>query len=263
MLEDKDWKFINNLIYRLYRTADLGSFYSALLEGIRLVIPYTEGRVYRMQRIAGNPVPTGGLKINKCGELVTLKEGEAIDSFSPKEGFFWVDYLYAAHAQCFRNSDIPDRFEEFTKTEMFKIRYESQNIYHAIKTVLIYNDELLGVFTLFRPKNAQDFSDRDVEICEALMNHISFKLWQLLNASEAVSKAIDTSTKASNAVAMEYQLTKRETEILTYLLNEESDDVICDKCFISHSTLKKHIYNIYCKTKVKNRMQLKQLAFSK
>lgn len=48
-------------------------------------------------------------------------------------------------------------------------------------------------------------------------------------------------------------LTKREREILRYVVKGYSNKEIAEKCFISHATVKSHISNILTKLKVKNR----------
>jgi len=53
-----------------------------------------------------------------------------------------------------------------------------------------------------------------------------------------------------------YGITERENEIIFLLKNGLSYNEIADKLFISFKTVETHIYNIYKKTGVKNRLQL-------
>lgn len=57
----------------------------------------------------------------------------------------------------------------------------------------------------------------------------------------------------------QYSLTDREEEIAVHLLQGLSNQEIADKLFISLQTVKSHLYNIYRKTDVKNRMELSNL----
>ncbi len=52
------------------------------------------------------------------------------------------------------------------------------------------------------------------------------------------------------------QLTKREIEILEYLSKGNRNQDIADQLFISRSTVKKHIENIYLKLQLKSRVEL-------
>lgn len=56
-----------------------------------------------------------------------------------------------------------------------------------------------------------------------------------------------------------YGISKREGEIIELIIKGHSNRDIEDKLFISLETVKKHIYNIYKKTGVKNRLQLNYL----
>ena len=56
-----------------------------------------------------------------------------------------------------------------------------------------------------------------------------------------------------------YGISKREGEIIELIIKGHSNREIEDKLFISLETVKKHIYNIYKKTRVKNRLQLNYL----
>ncbi|MDA3938246.1 MAG: LuxR C-terminal-related transcriptional regulator [Spirochaetia bacterium] len=54
----------------------------------------------------------------------------------------------------------------------------------------------------------------------------------------------------------DYNITKREEEIIDLLLSGYNNKQIASKLFISNLTVKNHIYSIYQKTNVHNRMQL-------
>lgn len=56
-----------------------------------------------------------------------------------------------------------------------------------------------------------------------------------------------------------YGISKREGEIIELIIKGHSNQEIEDKLYISLETVKKHIYNIYKKTRVKNRLQLNYL----
>ena len=60
--------------------------------------------------------------------------------------------------------------------------------------------------------------------------------------------------------AEEYNLTKRETEILEQLATGINYSQIADNLFISSGTVRKHIENIYQKLQVHNKMEAVQLA---
>ncbi|MGC8764362.1 MAG: ATP-binding cassette domain-containing protein [Brevinematia bacterium] len=60
-----------------------------------------------------------------------------------------------------------------------------------------------------------------------------------------------------------FGITGREKEIIHLLLKGYNNKQICEKLFISLNTVKTHIYSIYQKTNVKNRMELANLINEK
>ena len=57
-------------------------------------------------------------------------------------------------------------------------------------------------------------------------------------------------------LAEEYELTEREKELAKFIYNGKSNAEISKELFISESTVKTHIYNIFRKMDIKNRIQL-------
>ena len=51
------------------------------------------------------------------------------------------------------------------------------------------------------------------------------------------------------------KISKREKEIIFLLLKGKSSKQIEDELFISYGTVRNHVYNIYKKLKVKNRVE--------
>ena len=56
-----------------------------------------------------------------------------------------------------------------------------------------------------------------------------------------------------------YQISKRESEVVQLICKGKSNQDISDSLFISVQTVKDHIYRIFLKTGVKNRVQLTNL----
>jgi len=251
-LTENDWIFILQLIYRLNRIDDFSAFCLTFLQQIKVLIPHTESRVYRVKREAGQHHPYVRICCS-CGSGNLNHDYDVT-----KYDCFWSEYLYAPWSNVFRHSDL-DSAEAFEQSELYKTVYIPQNIHHTMKMVLILDDHLLGVFALFRPKSDQDFSQRDVYIFNLLKEHLALRFSQLVDEPGfEVPHKITTTTL--HRISAQYSLTKREHEILGMIIKDEDEQDICKKLYISPSTLKKHISNIYQKTNVKNRIQLYKLA---
>jgi DNA-binding CsgD family transcriptional regulator len=64
----------------------------------------------------------------------------------------------------------------------------------------------------------------------------------------------------ADSVIESYDLTAREQEVLRLVLQGASNKDIERKLFISASTVRNHLYNIYQKLGVKNRLELVNLV---
>ena len=62
----------------------------------------------------------------------------------------------------------------------------------------------------------------------------------------------------SNKELKEFELSKREIEVLKHISNGLSNAQIAEKMFVSNNTIKTHISHIYTKLDVKNRVQAVQ-----
>jgi len=86
-----------------------------------------------------------------------------------------------------------------------------------------------------------------------LLGGLFLSLYQLRLKFLALKKNRDTKL---NRFFSKYNISKREQEILLLILNGDSKKSIEEKLFISAHTVKNHIYNIYRKLGIKNRVQL-------
>ncbi len=68
--------------------------------------------------------------------------------------------------------------------------------------------------------------------------------------------------KSLFAISRDYDLSKREIQIIELILQGKSNKEISETLFISLSTVKNHIYNLYQKLRIKNRGQLMILLFN-
>lgn len=84
------------------------------------------------------------------------------------------------------------------------------------------------------------------------------ELWVPRNVMERC--VLDDNTEKNYPKKTENPLTRRETEVLILLYQGGSNMDIAEKLFVSVHTIKTHIYNIYQKINVSNRMQAARWA---
>jgi DNA-binding CsgD family transcriptional regulator len=66
-----------------------------------------------------------------------------------------------------------------------------------------------------------------------------------------------------DGVAGEYKISKREREVMRLILEGKSNKEIQEQLFISHHTVKNHVYNLFQKMGVKSRSQLMSLVMNR
>ena len=77
------------------------------------------------------------------------------------------------------------------------------------------------------------------------------------------SKRISESKKDFDSFCTDYEISKREAEIILEICTGKTNKTIANELFITLQTVKDHTHHIYTKTQVKNRIQLANLVREK
>ncbi|MCB0700461.1 MAG: response regulator transcription factor [Chitinophagales bacterium] len=130
-----------------------------------------------------------------------------------------------------------------------EIRKVHQDIKILMQTVFEDNDKIFPALCagangyLLKQETPERLIMSITEVLEGgapMTPHIATKVLRHFSTSENVSKKED------------YSLTKREEDILAYLVKGYSYKMIADECFISYKTVNTHINNIYKKLQVQS-----------
>jgi len=106
---------------------------------------------------------------------------------------------------------------------------------------------LLYLLRLYRKNSDLEIENKNSE----LQNYLR----QINELKDKVDKKATLNDKNFTDNFTEYELSKREKEVLTFLTTGLSNEEIAEKMFVSKNTIKTHIKNIYSKLDVKNRIQ--------
>lgn len=249
-LFDRDWRFITDSLYFLYGAPTLAEFEKETLERLSMVIPADH---YMFTIIREHPnAPTTFSDVVCVGEPARYLDEFLSGKYDYDPNFkFWSTFK---NSEVFRDTDMmPDSYR--VSTPLYKDIYIKQGIHYAMRISIVYEGHALGNVSLFRKRGQKDFSDHDVEIARVFAPHLSQKLESLLNPTPSNGLTTD------GVAAFEtFGLTPKEREVVRLVLSDMSDGEIAETMCISRATLKTHIYNIYRKTNVKNRLQLVALA---
>ena len=166
------------------------------------------------------------------------------------------------------NSEILSRPEEHVvlidlsiHCDVTELSNHLQKYRNNVKTVLINTpkniplEELViwpNLFGMFK------HSDDIDTVCKGLATILNGENWlsrKVLNELLDYYRTNTTSRTTAKTTQPEIELTRRESEILQTLKSGASNIEIADKLFISEHTIKSHLYNIFKKLEVKNRLQ--------
>lgn len=251
-LETNDWILINDVIYKINSIKDISKLQKTFLNLIKILIPYDRASFYLVKNygshLLGHPV---GINISNDELQRYIDEnGEQLDYTS------WV--FISAKSMVYRETDLLSD-EKREDSLYYKIAYAPNNIHFSAQLSIVYNEVFLGIISLYRSKNNDDFSDKDLFILDMLKDHLAYRLSQeylKVEQNTVTSKDI----KNLDIFTDQYQLTKRESEVFSLLAKGLTNAEISSELFISPCTLKKHILRVYKKTGVKNRLQLFRLV---
>ncbi len=241
-LETNDWIILNNMIYDIYTTRITEEMQRKFLERLKSVIEYDAADFCIASKDGDGPI----------GDAVAV----GIDSNTAVK-YDVIDYsrdiMYSGRSLVYRESDIMPE-EKRINTEYYRKVYKPNGFHYSIQMILGSEGRFLGVVTLYRRKESNDFDYYDIFTLDILKDHMAYSLNQRaagttdLNNSELIGDFVER-----------YSLTRREEEVLRHMILRQDNVTISDNLSISINTLKKHERNIYQKCNVSSRMQLFKL----
>jgi len=269
MLSNHQIMVLNDAIYKIHTMEDFNEMRLAVLKSLEFAIPSPLLTFY-----LADPGDRSHL-----ADPVGMADGHPLDPGKPKAGshlgathpaevsliqyleeFEEIDYtrwvFSAPSAKVYRETDFMSD-EERMQTEYYKRMYAPAGIHYSIILTLNHRGVFYGCICLYRKRDSHDFTEEEMFILDLLKEHLSYRLamqcGDLLppNGEAAVDPASGLEKKL-----LDYNLTKRETEIVRLLLDGSSREDICEELFIAPNTLKKHVLHIYKKLNVNSWREL-------
>lgn len=227
---------LNNLIYKIHTDPDFTHMQKELLEQLRMILDYDSADFYLSE---GD------------GKTALISQVTYNCRFDLSKQFESLDYskgiMNSGKCIVYRESDILQE-ENRIQTDYYKRVYKVNNWHYALQCILSYNQEFLGVVTFYRTLGKKDYDYSDIFLLEMIKDHLAHRIYmETRNVNDKISIP---------AAVIKYSLTKKEHQVLELVMQGLSNDEICEINVISNNTLKKHIYNIYKKIGVKNKVQL-------
>lgn len=244
---------LNNIIFQIYNIDDFDAMKHEVLNSLRYLIPY-KCASFLMAR--GRGEQESGSYVNSmladpvCNpEKYTEMENKYL-FFEDRDFSSWI--LHQNESVALRITDMISD-EERKKTEVYKNCFEPYGLHYSLDLTIASRGQLLGDLTLYRGEDEDDFSDEDVWFARLLCRHLNARFYVHRYGHLAVQKV--GIGQIGNLIE-QYELTKREAEILYMVMQGRKNDEICEELFVTQNTLKKHLHNLYQKTGVTSRVQL-------
>jgi len=252
LLSQSEWLSINEIILSIYAIPDMTQMRKAFLDKLHSLIFYDSALFDFAVTSNKNPLFFDPVSVNIHEKYIK----------NYYEYFQHIDYTRWIFSQpnpiIYRDTDLlNDELRE--NTEYFKNWMRPTNTYYGAGSAIISDGTLLGSVTLFRSAARDNFSERDLFILEILNSHLSNRL------SQAYPQGIKNNIlqiRQSDSLMENYGLTSRELEIIQFVSNGMSNQEISRALFISETTVKKHLNNIFKKLSINSRTQLMKFIYA-
>ncbi len=144
--------------------------------------------------------------------------------------------------------------------ELPEVKQTLSELEHVDATVLVNAEPNLRIESLLTWSNLKGlfyFEDDFDKVMKGLKSILNGENWL---SRDILNQLIDHLLSLNNTVGeletkLEMELTRREIQVLSALCQGGSNLDIADSLFVSEHTVKSHLYSIFRKLEVKNRMQ--------
>lgn len=250
ILYENDWKAMNNLLLKMYSEKTDSLFEGELMKQLRYLIPYDKASFYLHNHGSDAPILSAddidimGFDPDTYGIFIPM-----VISGLPHS---WTNFY--ERSIVIRDSDVIEDENERMKNEYFKTLYSVADVLYGLTISLAHSGTRVGILTLFRCKDKDDFSAREIEIAEHLMDHIACYAYNIYSIDQAKTHRNKSKTIAS--IVKQYGITERETDVLRLALVGLPIKEISNRLSISETTTKKHLSNIYNKLNIHSKAEL-------
>lgn len=248
LFTENEWYLINNIILEIHQSQEDRAMRDGFLKRIRFLIPYEKANFFLSsgedEHYISDSVDIGFSENYLCNYWGNLEKHD------------FTNWIYASgQNEVFLLSELLSAQEQ-KENIYFRNYFLPNNIEYAAILSLSWEGTHVGTVSLFRSRSAGNFTVRDKQALSLFKNHLALRLHRSI-AGEAQTTGY--SQKNIQNIIQLYQLTTRESEILTLLLNGDELPAICQSLFISNNTLRKHISNIYKKIGINKRSDLNKV----
>lgn len=245
-LEENEWMFINEITYNIHYIYSIDDMRKKVLNWLNVLLNY-DGAVFSFINHDSNEL------IDSVGFSIEDKYLKIFEKkYLLKSPVSWM--VKSGKTAAFKESDVLSQ-ESIMSNDFYKEFYAPNRFFYSMYMNIVFRDEVIGLISIFNRKEKKDFTNRDIFIIGQLQKHLAYRLFY-------EEKKGDTryfyAKGYHDRICREFNLTTRESEILSYAVKGLSNEEISEIMNISVHTVKKHFHSLYIKMNVKNRIQLLQ-----
>jgi DNA-binding CsgD family transcriptional regulator len=252
MLSQQEWEQINLITSEFSRIKDISRFRREFLTMLGRLVAFD------LADFCLNDVKSPN-KVRLVDPVVVSRFPQKFnEKFMAEYDRFYgqIDYakwIFSSHESVvYRESDLIN--SELRAKSAFYLDYLKPAGFVYVAGVSIADQgACIGAFTLYRTDRYGDFTDKDLYVLKQLLPHLQNKLTA---ETEAVEYRVEKSKRSSYYLTREFNLSKREIQILRLLCDGKNNGEISAQLSISVNTVKKHVSNIFGKLNVDSRTQL-------
>lgn len=246
---DKNTFFIfNDILYHLYSCHNQDDLKNLFLKRLKLLIPFSYASIL-LSEAFNNNIPLYQSEPICFPDSFAETEKEYL-AHADEDDLFWL--VNGKESTLVRESDLMGDDRRLT-TSLYKKCYQKYNIYDTLQFSIIFQQNFLGILTLFRTKIDGTFSDEDMFYLRSLGTHLN----TVVNSvCEFQHNKLQSDAETIKILKEKYHLTAKESEILSLLFAFCSNDEIAAKMEISENTIQKHLQNLFRKLNVSSKWEL-------
>ena len=247
-LYENDILQLNDLIYKIYTIQDFDEMRRTFLSLLQIMIPCHPITFFMNEedRYMCDPIVIG------LPEEAAKRYTDFLADIDYKK---WI-FQSGQNRVCRMTDFYPEGVRE--SLPYYQTAYVDYDIHYEAIMSMSHDHRFLGVVSLYRSADEEDFSDRDIFILNLLMDHLAYRLHmnEMWKSVPGLTKAAAVTGDYIDSFCFRHDLTKRESEILKLMSGNKQSNEICDELSISMSTLRKHTGSIYKKLNISNRVDL-------
>jgi len=251
-LDADGWFEVNDFALWLHAQHDVGDIQREALARLERLVPHKSSMFDLAHHRPGMP-------LEFFSPVSTTMAPEVLDAYYQR--YAATDYTvwsFDQHATgVYRDLDLVDARRR-DATPIYREWMEPQGVYYGCGATLAEGGVPYGSVTLFREREAGEFTSRELHLLLEIAIHLAVRLHDLF--PRGIDPSMERERDPMARLVATHDVNPREEEVLRLMLAGRTNAQMAADLFISESTVKKHVNALYHKLGVANRLQLTGLV---